>query len=271
VRERARELIEELIRSELDAALARPRYERGKKAGREGTPGITGHRHGSRLRSLTVSFGPIEIAVPRARLNTADGKTTEWKSQSLRAYQRRTAGRQRADRQLLPGRHQHAPCAPRAQRSVRWRARQALETTLRQIHAVDPRLSQFGRQHAAASYDEGGGLDHRLDVIGRDARERDKDQDLRLRLQHIDGRLPTRLAPPITAVAGRLSQTGLLGLGADEGGRQKVESDIRDNPSMSRFEMPLGDGALAVAYYKVENGQVVLLHTEVPQELSGLG
>ncbi|MGY4463993.1 hypothetical protein ACVWYI_008006 [Bradyrhizobium sp. LB13.1] len=27
---------------------------------------------------------------PRARLNTADGKTPEWKSQSLRAYQRRT-------------------------------------------------------------------------------------------------------------------------------------------------------------------------------------
>jgi transposase-like protein len=28
--------------------------------------------------------------MPRARLNTADGKTTEWKSQALRAYQRRT-------------------------------------------------------------------------------------------------------------------------------------------------------------------------------------
>src|ERR1700746_2391196 len=90
VRERAREFIEELIRSELDAALARPRYERSRKAGREGTPGMTGHRHGSRSRSLTGSFGPIEIAVPRARLDTADGKTTEWKSQSLRAYQRRT-------------------------------------------------------------------------------------------------------------------------------------------------------------------------------------
>ena len=51
----------------------------------------------------------------------------------------------------------------------------------------------------------------------------------------------------------------------------KVESDIRDNPAMSRFEMPLGDGALAVAYYKVEDGRVVLLHTQVPQELSGLG
>ena len=33
---------------------------------------------------------------------------------------------------------------------------------------------------------------------------------------------------------------------------------------MSRFEMPLGGGALAVAYYKVEDGRVVLLHTEVP-------
>jgi putative transposase len=28
--------------------------------------------------------------MPRARLDTADGKTTEWKSRALRAYQRRT-------------------------------------------------------------------------------------------------------------------------------------------------------------------------------------
>ena len=32
----------------------------------------------------------MQIAVPRARLNTADGKTSEWKSCMLRAYQRRT-------------------------------------------------------------------------------------------------------------------------------------------------------------------------------------
>src|SRR6201987_3993258 len=70
VRERAREFIEELIRSELDVALARPRYERSKRAGREGAPGITGHRHGSRPRSLTGSFGAIEIGGPRA------GRTT---------------------------------------------------------------------------------------------------------------------------------------------------------------------------------------------------
>jgi transposase-like protein len=90
VRARAREFIEEMIRGELDTILVRPRYERSKKASDEGSAGVTGHRHGSRTRSLTGTFGPIEIAVPRARLNAPDGKTTEWKSKALRAYQRRT-------------------------------------------------------------------------------------------------------------------------------------------------------------------------------------
>src|SRR5882724_11213014 len=90
VRARAHEFIEELIRGELDAVLARPRYSRSQKAGHEERAGLAGHRHGSRRRSLTGTFGPIEIAVPRARLNTPEGKTTEWKSQALRAYQRRT-------------------------------------------------------------------------------------------------------------------------------------------------------------------------------------
>jgi putative transposase len=90
VRGRARQFIEELIRSELDAALDRPRYGRGKTAGGEERTCVTGHRHGSRTRSLTGTFGPVEIEVPRARLNTPEGKTTEWKSRALRAYQRRT-------------------------------------------------------------------------------------------------------------------------------------------------------------------------------------
>jgi putative transposase len=90
VRGRARQFIEELIRSELDAALARPRYGRSKLAGEEERAGVVGHRHGSRRRSLTGTFGPVEIEVPRARLNTPEGRTTEWKSQALRAYQRRT-------------------------------------------------------------------------------------------------------------------------------------------------------------------------------------
>src|SRR3982075_320586 len=90
VRARAREFIEEMIRGELDTVLARPRYSRSQKAGNEERAGIAGHRHGSRRRSLTGTFGPLEIAVPRARLSTPEGKTMEWKSQALRAYQRRT-------------------------------------------------------------------------------------------------------------------------------------------------------------------------------------
>src|ERR1700693_398061 len=92
LRERVRELIEDMIRSELDAVLSRPRYgRRGKHAdGGEVAAGVAGHRHGSRVRTLMGTFGKTDIAVPRARLNGCDGKTTEWKSQALRAYQRRT-------------------------------------------------------------------------------------------------------------------------------------------------------------------------------------
>jgi transposase-like protein len=90
VRGRVRQFIEELIRGELDEALARQRYGRSKTAGDEERAGVVGHRHGSRTRSLTGTFGPVEIEVPRARLNTPEGRTTEWKSQALRAYQRRT-------------------------------------------------------------------------------------------------------------------------------------------------------------------------------------
>src|SRR6266852_2365392 len=72
VRARARGFIEELIRGELDAVLARPRYGRSQMAGNEGRAGVAGHRHGSRTRSLTGTFGPIESAVPRARLTTSE-------------------------------------------------------------------------------------------------------------------------------------------------------------------------------------------------------
>jgi hypothetical protein len=51
---------------------------------------VTGHRHGHRPRTLLGTFGKVTVAMPRARLDTADGKTTEWKSRALRAYQRRT-------------------------------------------------------------------------------------------------------------------------------------------------------------------------------------
>jgi transposase-like protein len=92
IRGQVRGLIEEMIRGELDATLSRPRYgRRGEQPeGRDSAAVVTGHRHGSRVRTLTGTFGKTKIAVPRARLNGSGGKTTEWKSQVLRNYQRRT-------------------------------------------------------------------------------------------------------------------------------------------------------------------------------------
>src|SRR5437899_11922744 len=93
LRGRVREFIQTMIESELEVALSRPRYARRPKAGPENADGpsvISGHRHGHRLRSLMGTFGRVSIAVPRARLDTTEGKTTEWKSKALRAYQRRT-------------------------------------------------------------------------------------------------------------------------------------------------------------------------------------
>ena len=93
VRDRVRGFIQGMIEGELDETLMRPRYGRrlASSSGKDdGLAAITGHRHGHRSRSLTGSFGRTEIAVPRARLVGADGKTTEWKSKVLRTYQRRT-------------------------------------------------------------------------------------------------------------------------------------------------------------------------------------
>jgi transposase-like protein len=71
LRGRIRGFIEELVEQELAEAPGRRRSERG---------GALGHRHGRRERRLTGSFGPVEIAVPRARLAAGDGATREWRS-----------------------------------------------------------------------------------------------------------------------------------------------------------------------------------------------
>jgi putative transposase len=82
LRGRIRGFIEELVEQELEAALGRGRYARGGAA--------AGHRHGHRERRLTGSFGPVTIAVPRARLRGEDGGTREWRSAALPRYARRT-------------------------------------------------------------------------------------------------------------------------------------------------------------------------------------
>jgi putative transposase len=102
VRERVHGFIKELIEEELDEALSRRRYVRRQHKSdavpqtaapdSEDTakPALCGHRHGHHSRTLMGTFGMAEVSVPRARINAADGKTTEWRSKVLPAYRRRT-------------------------------------------------------------------------------------------------------------------------------------------------------------------------------------
>jgi putative transposase len=93
LRDRAREFLQAMLEGELDEVLDRSRYARRAKRSADASErmvGVAGHRHGHRPRTLLGTFGQLKIEVPRARLDTPDGKTTEWKSQALRSYQRRT-------------------------------------------------------------------------------------------------------------------------------------------------------------------------------------
>ena len=95
VRTRIRSFIEELLEAELEAALGRKRYARrstpetgsGDDAARSA---VSGHRHGHRERTLMGTFGAVTVCVPRARLATPEGGTTEWRNASIPAYQRLT-------------------------------------------------------------------------------------------------------------------------------------------------------------------------------------
>lgn len=90
MRERVRAMLEKIVAEELEAALgAAPSVRVGERSG---------YRHGTRPRTLTTSLGPTTIAMPRARLRGAGGAVTEWQSQTVPRYQRRTA---RVDEAIL--------------------------------------------------------------------------------------------------------------------------------------------------------------------------
>ena len=91
MRERIRATIEAIVDEELEAALG---------AGRSARVGATrvGYRHGKRERTLSTSLGATTIAMPRARLESADGKGREWRSRMIPRYQRRT---ERVDEAIL--------------------------------------------------------------------------------------------------------------------------------------------------------------------------
>ena len=101
VRRRIRGFIEELLDEELTAALGRAREpERlplaagesvtGESDAREVVLPVVGHRNGHRDRQVMGTFGATTVSVPRARVDAADGKTSEWHSKTLPAYQRGT-------------------------------------------------------------------------------------------------------------------------------------------------------------------------------------
>jgi predicted GNAT family acetyltransferase len=50
-----------------------------------------------------------------------------------------------------------------------------------------------------------------------------------------------------------------------------LADEIINNVAMNRYELPIEGDAVAVAYYRVDDGRVVLLHTEVPNEFAGRG
>jgi len=50
-----------------------------------------------------------------------------------------------------------------------------------------------------------------------------------------------------------------------------MDSEVRENPEQHRFELQIDGGAIAAVYYRIEDGRLVLTHTEVPEEFSGQG
>lgn len=91
MRERIRATIETIVDEELGAALGAARSQRVGEV-------RAGYRHGKRERTLTTSLGATTIAMPRARIEGADGRRREWRSRMIPRYQRRT---ERVDEAIL--------------------------------------------------------------------------------------------------------------------------------------------------------------------------
>lgn len=83
LRANIRGTIEAVFKEELNGVLGRLRY--GRTAG-----AVKGYRHGNRDRQIIGTFGTETISVPRARIEDAAGRVSEWRSKALPRYQRLT-------------------------------------------------------------------------------------------------------------------------------------------------------------------------------------
>lgn len=80
IRDRVREIIEMVLREEVETALGAPRSQRVAER--------VGYRHGWKPRRLTLRTATVQLDVPRARLADADGGEREWQSQLAPQYRR---------------------------------------------------------------------------------------------------------------------------------------------------------------------------------------
>ena len=76
MRERIEATIETIVDEELEAALGAARSQRVG-------PVRAGCGHGKYLRTLTTSLDAMTIAMPRARVEGADGRCREWRSRMI--------------------------------------------------------------------------------------------------------------------------------------------------------------------------------------------
>lgn len=83
LRANIRGTIEAVFKEELNGVLGRLRY--GRTAG-----AVKGYRHGNRDRQIIGTFGTETISVPRARIEDAAGRVSEWRSKALPRHQRLT-------------------------------------------------------------------------------------------------------------------------------------------------------------------------------------
>jgi transposase-like protein len=82
LRRRVLEAVEAVLEEELAEALGGGRYER--------SPGRQGYRNGHERRRITTAVGTEELGIPRGRIARGEGTTTEFRSELLPRYQRRT-------------------------------------------------------------------------------------------------------------------------------------------------------------------------------------
>ncbi len=82
IRLRIREAIEVVVQEELAEALGSGRYERSDQR--------RGYRNGFEVRTVTTEAGTRQLRIPRGRIVREDGTTSEFRSEILPRYARRT-------------------------------------------------------------------------------------------------------------------------------------------------------------------------------------